>query len=99
MKRFASAAAFGALAALVASGCAKPATQSYECRCEYTTDTDVPGVQDVRVCAAEGEDPKPIAAECATDLGVGQVGKCTCPEVAEPCDGPKCEQAAARDAR
>ncbi|NUP10540.1 MAG: hypothetical protein HOW73_31210 [Polyangiaceae bacterium] len=82
---------------LAAVGCSKPATQGYECRCEYLTDTDVPGIQDVRVCAGESEDPKPIAAECAASLGVGQVERCTCPESSEPCGGAKCEQAAARD--
>lgn len=84
------------LAFVLCVACSKPATQSYECRCEYLTDTDLPGVQDVRVCAAVDEDPKPIAAECATGLGVGQVERCTCPESPEPCGGPKCEQAAAR---
>lgn len=81
------------------AACSKPAPLGYECRCTYLTDTDVPGVQDVRVCAAEGADPKPIAAECTQSLGVGQVEKCECPSAAEACDGPPCEQAAARSSR
>lgn len=77
---------------------AKP-SHSYECRCEYVTDTDVPGIQDVRVCVPEGTDPKSAAAECAQGLGVGHVDRCTCPASNEPCTGPTCEQAAASKSR
>ncbi len=74
-------------------------SHSYECRCEYVTDTDVPGIQDVRVCVPEGTDPRSTAAECAQGLGVGHVDRCTCPASTEPCTGPACEQAAAGKSR
>lgn len=81
----------------LAAGCSsEPATQSYECHCDYLTDTDGVGVIDVRVCVAESANPVPRAAECAQGQGVGQVNGCKCPGVAEPCIGEVCEQAAAR---
>lgn len=84
----------------VVAACGPPDQKlGYECRCDYVTDTDVPGVQDVRVCAGEKEDPKNVAGECAQGLGVGQVTTCTCPPSKDPCDGPACEQAAAKESR
>ncbi|MBL8743008.1 MAG: hypothetical protein JNK04_17990 [Myxococcales bacterium] len=71
-------------------------SQSYECHCDYMTDTDGVGVIDVRVCVAESADPVPAAAECGQGQGVGQVNGCKCPGVPEPCTGEPCEQAAAR---
>jgi len=89
------------LAAVAACAACGPRDQkmSYECRCDYVTDTDVPGVQDVRVCAGANEEPKSVASECAQGLGVGQVNGCMCPASKDPCDGPACEQAAAKESR
>lgn len=84
-----------ALLALVACSSERK-SQSYECHCDYLTDTDGVGVIDVRVCVAESADPVPAAAECGQGQGVGQVNGCKCPGVPEPCTGEPCEQAAAR---
>ncbi len=81
-----------------AAACSDPATTSYECRCDYVTDTDVPGVLDVRVCVGPKDDPAPRAAECAQAQGVGAVSSCKCPQPGEVCSGQVCEQAAARAA-
>lgn len=72
-------------------------TQAYVCHCSYTTDTDVPGVLDVRVCVAPGDAPVGAAGECAVGMGVGHVEVCRCEDEPTACVGDRCEQAAQRD--
>lgn len=76
-------------------GCASPAaTEARVCHCDYTTDTDVPGSLDVRVCVPPGGDAVGAAGECAVGMGVGHVERCRCEAEVKPCIGDRCEQAA-----
>jgi hypothetical protein len=75
--------------------CDEPARVESECRCSYTTDTDVPGVIDVVVCS-EPARASAEGADCATALGVGHVERCACETTADACAKRACGHASER---
>jgi hypothetical protein len=87
------------VAAIVGSttlvACDEPARVEASCRCSYTTDTDVPGVIDVVVCA-EPAGASAEGADCATALGVGHVERCACETTADACAKRACGHATER---
>lgn len=82
-----------ALAALILSlavGCEAHPREAFDCRCQYLTDTDVPGEQATPVCVERGGSPESAASECVSGMGVGHVEKCACQKADRPCGAARC---------
>jgi hypothetical protein len=79
------------IAALVA--CSSPKGASYDCACEYITDTDGLSEQRVSVCAPEPDAASGAGKGCAQTFAPGNVQSCECKPVtqAEPCDVGACK--------
>ncbi len=75
---------------------AGPPRLLHSCRCDYLTDTDVPGQLAVDVCASTQPKAEDDAVECSAAMGVGHAERCVCTASTESCAASLCQQTAAR---
>lgn len=77
------------------TGIAAPSERGlYDCTCDYLTDTDLTGLERVRVCADDLDEAVQRGRGCAYRHAPGTVSRCTCvPDRKYDCADDECRSA------